>query len=159
MDKKVFLGLLQEIEFLKDEILGLPRVLRGALKEGSKKTAYTLVKQFVQQTEKYELDTILTQTIVQLQDTADKIKNGKSDDEGGYIMIETQLNVLMSHIGFIKGYLFLKYDQLFPKTKRQVVEDDDTDEVSAEESDEKSDNSDDEELVKKMENTKIKRNL
>lgn len=109
-----YLALLQSADLLRADLLALNRILRGTLAAGSKGQLVELLNDFYESTHGLiQADVVLTQVVATVRVHADNVQSTSSNDNGGYITIEREFNCVMNLLGFIKGYLFVKYDAVF----------------------------------------------
>lgn len=52
------------------------------------------------------------------------LRDSASNDDGGYVRVERLTNEILYWLGFLKGYLFLKYEQCKTKKTDLVKKDD-----------------------------------
>eukprot|EP01112_Ceratiomyxa_fruticulosa_P002328 TRINITY_DN12458_c0_g1_i1.p1 TRINITY_DN12458_c0_g1~~TRINITY_DN12458_c0_g1_i1.p1 ORF type:complete len:146 (-),score=23.13 TRINITY_DN12458_c0_g1_i1:93-530(-) len=137
MDIREYLRAIELVDVLKDELLALPRILRGSLSVRARRDLIAMLDRFRKNTENLGVDHIVRHTFQTIYGLAQDITNDGANDNGGYIQTQKHFEALLNLLGFVKGYLFVKYDdcrgkpQPKPKRKGDPDEDNEDDDLLA----------------------------
>ncbi len=111
MDIITMNALIELLDLARVNIMGLGRILRGTLNANSKILLRNEIDSMIRHWPNKGADAVAANILTQLRVHAEILLNAPSDDNGGYKLIEKTLNDILYWIGFLKGYLFLKYEQ------------------------------------------------
>lgn len=122
LDITALLQLIEIVDILRVDIIGLGRIKRGVLNSNAKILLRERVRSSLQQWP--QGDAITNNVRDQLSALSIALRDCASNDDGGYIQVERLTNEILYWLGFIKGYLFLKYEQCITKRTDLVKKDD-----------------------------------
>jgi len=116
MNLNLIVNFVGEASMLKNSLLTLTRITSGALNARSKREVERLVQRFLNRVQNLAglPDPALQVVVTNMTRISQDLANCASNNNGGYLRIETLFSEIIAEMGYVQGYLFalsFLYDQ------------------------------------------------
>lgn len=152
MNLATVLSVIQFVDFLRHDLTspnGVRRTKGGALSVNGRGDIYRHVSLFRQRMHTLQTDAVIENCVDSIVRDVNSLVNLPANNQGGYRSIENSFAAILAVIGFIKGYVYAKYDNLRPPrpARPEHTRDHSHDDAEDEEGDGEGDGSSDEDQL------------